>query len=453
MNPSAATPAVRRPSRSGTAASLSLAVLGTVLLLAGARNAAAESWSLARVLTAVRTHDPAFRAARANGEAGRAQADQAWAMISPHVTLSSGFTRADDPAMLFSQKLWQGRFGMSDFAIDALNRPSPQSALQWSLTWDQPLWNGGREVFAPALAGHGRRAATAMERAQVADRLLDAVGAWSDAVRATQDADAAERALTFMENLRVAVAERLRMGQVADVDTLRTAARWGEARVRALGARMRLQVTLDRLGRLAGATIDAAGLDDAGTLPAPPPAPGVRGELAAAREGAAAAAEQSRISGMALLPSLNSRFAVTQYRPATSDGAGWERRWMLAIGADLPLFDGAQRWNAYRAARAQAASAKAGAEALARDMAIGLAAARAEAAVTLEQRDAARAGRAAADEALRLADARYRAGLLPLTDLLAAEAEATAARGAETQAATAAVLAHYRLLHAMGELR
>ena len=42
--------------------------------------------------------------------------------LSPHVTVSSGFTRTDDPAVLFSQKLWQGRFGMADFAIPSLNQ-------------------------------------------------------------------------------------------------------------------------------------------------------------------------------------------------------------------------------------------------------------------------------------------------------------------------------------------
>ena len=61
--------------------------------------------------------------------------------------------------------------------------------------------------------------------------------------------------------------------------------------------------------------------------------------------------------------------------------------------------------------------------------------------------------RRAAEEALRLASLRYRAGLLPLTDLLATDAEASAARAVAVEASTAVTLAYYRLLHAQGDLR
>jgi outer membrane protein TolC len=60
---------------------------------------------------------------------------------------------------------------------------------------------------------------------------------------------------------------------------------------------------------------------------------------------------------------------------------------------------------------------------------------------------------ATAEEALRFATQRYRAGLLPLTDLLATDAEAAAARQGRVEAEAVAVLAHYRLLRARGELR
>lgn len=429
-------------------------MLSAAALAFAASAASADPWPLARVLDAVRSHDPAIRAAHASGTAGRAQAAQNWAMLSPHMTLASGFTRADDPAMLFSQKLWQGRFTANDFAIDALNQPSPQSALQWSLTVEQPLWNGGREIVAPLQASRYGRAASAMERAQVADRLLGAVEAWSDAVRARDDARAAAQALAFAQNLRASVAQRLRMGQVAEVDTLRAAARAAQARVQAIGAERALAVMLERLSRLVGAPVAAGDLDagDGIVADVPQRADAVRPELVAMRASAAAAATQSRTSALALLPSLNSRFTVTQYKPATSDVNGWERRWMVMLGAELPIFDGAQRLNAWRAARAEAEKARANADALERDLAIGLAAARTEDAVAGEQRDAARAGLAAAEEALRLAESRYNAGLLPLTDLLAAETEAIGARAANTQATTAVTLARYRLLHAMGEL-
>ncbi len=424
-------------------------VAAWLMLVAAA--AGAEPWTLTRVLDAARTRDPSVRAARAAGDAGRAQAASNWALLSPHVTASYGFTRSDDPAMLFSQKLWQGRFTPADFALDALNQPAPTSARQWTLAVDQPLWNGGREILAPGMAARMNRAASHMERAAIADRLLAAAGAWVDAVAARENVAAADRALAFATAMRGATAERLRMGQVADVDTLRAAARASEALVRALGAHRQLAVMLQRLSGMVQSPVAADELVFDAALAPIPPGDGARGELAAAHEGAAAAATQSREAALALLPSLNSRLAVSQYAPMTGDR--WERRWMLAVSADLPLFDGGQRLNAWRAARAQAAQARAAEAALARDLALDLAATRAQADMAIQSRDAAFAGRAASEEALRLADARYRSGLLPLTDLLAADAEATAARAGAIAAESDLILTHVRLLHAMGELR
>lgn len=414
--------------------------------------ARAEAWTLERVLDAVRERDPAVTAARAAGAAGRAQAAQSWAMLLPHVTLSSGFTRSDDPAMLFSQKLWQGRFTPEDFAIERLNQPDAQSALQWSVTVDQPLWNGGRELTAPGLAARYGRAATAMERAGVADRLLAAVEAWVAAVRAREGLRAAELGLAAATSMRESAIARFAAGQVPELDTLRATARFSEARVRAIGARRGLVVALDHLSRLVGKPLAGEDLAPGGD---PPPAPAAersaRGELEAMRESAAAAGTESRTAALRLLPSLNGRFAATQYRPW--DGDGFERRWMVALSADLPVFDGGRRWNEWRAARAKAAETRARAEALERDLAVGLAAARAEHDVAHDRRDAARAGRAAAEEGLRLASLRYAAGLLPLSEFLAADAEASSARALEVEASSAVTLATYRLLHALGDLR
>jgi outer membrane protein TolC len=414
--------------------------------------AAAQAWSVERVLDAVRTNDPSVRAARAGGVAGRAQAAQVWALLSPHVTASSGFTRTDDPAVLFSQKLWQGRFSMADFAVDRLNQPQPRSAMQWSLAVDQPVWNGGRELTVPGLVARYNRAATAMERANVANALLASVEAFTNAVRARAGERAASLGLEAAESVRESAVARHRMGQVPELDTLRASARVGDARVRAIGARRALAVALDHLSRLVGSPVAAADLLDASDYAAVPErSETARGELAAAREAAAAATTESRTAALRLLPSVNSRAVVSQYRPW--DGVSYERRWMVAVMAELPLFDGGQRVNEWRAARARADEARERALAAERDMATGLAAARAEDAVSRERRDAASAGLAAAEEALRLASLRYRAGLLPMTELLAADAEASAARAVETDASTAVTLAHYRLLHAQGDLR
>lgn len=421
-------------------------------LLLSSGGAWAEEWSLQRVLNVVRERDPGVHAARAAGDAQRAQAAQNWSALSPQVTVSAGLTRSDDPAVLFSQKLWQGRFTETDFAVDRLNQPGAQSALQYGITVDQPLWNGGRELAAPGLARHYNRAATAVERASIADKLLAAVEAYAAAIRAREGARAAGMGLAAASAMRSAAAERYRMGQVPELDTLRALAREGDARVREIGARQGVALALDHLSRLVMAPVVAESLESPGEPPAVPhDAEAGRGELSAAREGAAAAGTEARVAAMRLMPSLNSRFALTQYRPAS--GGTFEPRWTVALSADFPLFDGARRLNEWRAARSRATGARAAAQALERDLAVGLGAARVEAAVASERRDAANAACAAAEEALRLASMRYRAGLLPLTDLLATDAEASAARAVAVDASTSVTLAYYRLLHTQGDLR
>ena len=426
--------------------------LAALLAFAGAAHA--EPWPLERVLDRARQVDPSITAAHAGGDLGRAQASQMWAMLSPHLTASSGFTRTDDPAVLFSQKLWQGRFGAADFAIPSLNQPDAQSAIQYNLTLDQPLFNGGRELTAPFVSSHYRKAATAMEQAQVATRLIAVVESYVQALQAREGLKAAELSLAAASTMRAAAVERWRMGQVPELDTLRAAAREAQARVGAIGARRGLAVAVAHLSKIVKADVSADDLvvpaPDA-FAPVPERAGASRAELTAAREAAKATGSEAVTTGLRLLPSLNSRFAVSNYKPWS--GGEYERRWMVAVMAELPLFDGAQRLNEWRAARAKATQARATAEALERDMATGLAAARTEDAVARERADAARAGRAAAEEALRLSALRYRAGLLPLSELLAADAEASGARASEVDASGAVILAHYRLLHAMGDLR
>jgi outer membrane protein TolC len=410
------------------------------------------AWPLARFLTAVRDHDPAVAAVRAEGDARRAQSSQQWSALSPHVTASGGFTRSDDPAMLFSQKLWQGRFTPQDFAIDALNQPAPQSALQFAVTVDQPLWNGGREWATPGLVQHRTRAALAMERAGIAARLLGAVTDYVGAVGARERLTAADASLAAATAAHEAALARFRMGQVPELDTLRAAAHHAEARANAIGARGALALATERLERLVDAPVLAADLEAAGQSPAAATGDAsTRGEWVAAHEGATVAATESRLAAGRLLPTLNSRFAVTQYRPFT--GGAYERRWMVALAADLPLFDGGQRIQEWRAAKATAAQAAAQARTAERDLAWGLEAARLEFDVARERRDAAASGRAAADEALRLATLRYRAGLLPFTEFLATDAQTNASRAAAIEAETNVTLAAYRLLYAQGALR
>ncbi|HYJ32399.1 MAG TPA: TolC family protein [Candidatus Binatia bacterium] len=433
------------------------AVASLAISLAAPVAASAQTWTLDRVLETARRSDPGIAAARAAGDAGSAAAASGWSALSPRIGLDAGWTRSDDPALLFSQKLWQGRFTAADFALPTLNDPAPRSAWNWGATAEQPLWNGGAEVTAPALAAHRGRAARESARAAVADRLLEVAGVYVEAVRARDALEADSIALAAAEESRRSAVERFRRGQIPELDTLRATAHWAETRVAALGSDRRVQVALARLATTVGQRVLR---EDLGMLPDPAgqnrdasrsePYVAARPEYVAAREEARARGIEVTRASLALLPSLNARADVRRYEDPESGGGA--RRFFVGLTASFPIWDGTRRIQERRIARARADEAVARAELLKRALAASTLDAAVDAEVSLDRRDAAHLGAASAEEALRLAQGRYRAGLLPQSDLLAVEAEAARARHARVDAESDAVLAQYRLLHARGML-
>jgi outer membrane protein len=415
--------------------------------------ARAEPWTLERVIAAVMERDPGIQAARSRGEAGRAAAGSTLSSLLPRLALDGGWTRSDDPALLFSQKLQQGRFTTEDFALSALNDPPANNAWNGGVVVEQPIWNSGLGRTTPSLSGSLQAAADAAERAAVADRVLQAVGIYVGAVRARSALRADSISFADAAEHRRAAVERFLLGQVPELDTLRAAARVAEARVSWLSTETRTAVALQRLSQLVGAPVE-----ELGNLPAPPPdipradpaAPDLRAELVAARETAHAREIEASRASLARLPSVNARFDYRLYRDAES-GDG-DERYLVGVTASLPIWDLKGLEQTRREAHARAEEARAHEELLRREIALHAAEAAAEVAVSRERTLAARLAHESSEEALRLAQDRYGSGLLSQSDLLAVDAEAARSRLARVDAEASEVMAHYRDLHARGRL-
>jgi outer membrane protein TolC len=377
------------------------------------------------------------------------------------VAFRAGLTRSDDPALLFAQRLQQGHFTAQDFAIESLNQPGPRNALEYGLVLEQPLWNGAAEVTAPAMASHAKGEARATAQAALADALLDAVRRYVAYISARERVAADSVRLAAVRSAHAAAVERNLRGQIPNLDTLRTFAREAEGRERWLLSVRDLDLARRRLADVIG----VAPAD--GDIPSPAPADPdafllpegaaadsevVPPELGAARERANRLGLEADRASHRLLPSLNGRASVSYYRDPEAGGEA-ERRWFAGLALDWPLFDGTQRWNEKKAASARADGARAELEGIRRELDAREEAARRDLEIAGPRRDAARAARQASDEALRLAVARYRAGLLPLDDLLAVDAEAAAARERHIEREADVELAGYTYLHATGRLK
>jgi outer membrane protein TolC len=421
-----------------------------------ANDSAGPTWTLERVLDAARDSSPSVRAAKAAGRAGEALGAAQWGALSPKISFRSGLSRSNDPALLFTQRLWQGRFTNDDFALDALNEPGPRTALEYGFVLEQPIWNGGAEVTAPAAVSRAKREARAASDAAVAGALLDAVRRYVGYVSARARAEADSAAAEAADAAHLAAAERHRRGQVPDLDTLRTFAHAAEARERMLSSIRDRDVARRRLGDAIGATprdeeIAAPPPGDPGAFLAAGEPAGEPHELRAARARADRLGLEASRASLRLLPSLNGRLAMTYYRDPDVDDV--ERRWFAGLSLDWPLWDGTVRWQERRAAAAGADGARAEAEALRRELAAREEAARRDLELAGPRRDAARAARDASEEALRLATARYAAGLLPLDALLGVDAEAARARVRHIEREADVFLAGYSYLHATGRLK
>jgi outer membrane protein TolC len=85
-----------------------------------------------------------LQAASQYRDAARSASNQAKAGLLPRVDLLEGFTYSDKPTLVFSSLLDQSSFKQKNFAIDALNEPSPLTNWATQIRLEQPLYTGGR---------------------------------------------------------------------------------------------------------------------------------------------------------------------------------------------------------------------------------------------------------------------------------------------------------------------
>ena len=86
-----------------------------------------EPISLEQAIQIALEKNPLRKAALADQKAAAAGVQQARSLLLPHIGFSETATRGNDPVYVFGTKLRQQRFTTADFALNALNRPTPIS--------------------------------------------------------------------------------------------------------------------------------------------------------------------------------------------------------------------------------------------------------------------------------------------------------------------------------------
>jgi outer membrane protein TolC len=404
-------------------------LLATLSLVASPPAARAAPLTIEEAMRSAWARNAALDASAAQVEAARAEADRARDARLPSLSLSARGVRTDEPMMAFGIRLDQARIQAADFDPARLNDPSAVTAVGGGVTLSMPLFMGGRLLA-------GQRAAALAADAQAADHARRRAEVGAAVVEAYFGAQAAEEGVRYAEDLLAHaleterfVRERNAQGLALDADLARAAAFRAQAEAERAAAGQRRGSARSALVLLAGDETAEAELATAiSALPPviPPGAadPGERPDVAAARLRRDAADAGVAAARGALLPALFAQASAETLRTRDLDqGSSWTTiglvlRWDLSLGdAD--------------ALRASAARVRAAADALSwqrRVAAREIEEAR-RAVETADARVRAAAEAVSASTSARtLRAARHHQGLLPLTDVLDAEAGLAGAR-------------------------
>jgi outer membrane protein TolC len=398
----------------------SAAILPLLLALpAQGQEAAPRDLPLADAIRAAWSGQSGLQAGQAMAERARFEADAAAALRRPTFQAQAGWTRTDEPMQAFGLKLDQARIQAVDFDPARLNRPDAVSGLGGAVSVQQPLYAGGRLDA----ARRGLSALADAEASRQRHRRQQVAAAVVQAYFGTQAAEggiaAAEEARKSAAATEAFVAARVEQGlmlrsELARMKAFRAQAdaALAEARRQARSARAALALLTGLPGELSLLTpLDAPDAPDAGP-------PGRRADLEAARFEARAAGENAKAAAGVLRPEvgLNLTWGAARERFAGAGGT-----WTTAsVGAKWTFsFAEPRRIQAARAAeRAAELNARWQSEQARHDVdeaASSIAAAQ-------QRLAAAQEAVGASEEARNLRQARHREGLLPLTDLLDAEA-------------------------------
>ena len=372
------------------------------------------------------TQQSGLKAGAAMVESRQAEAKSYGALNLPTVSLQAYGLRTDEPMMAFGIKLNQARIGMMDFNPATLNKPDAIGAFGGGLSVQQPLYTGGR-ISAAREAG---RLMAASEQASQERRKQEVafaiVQAYFGAQVAAQAQRWADETVDWAGEMERFVGARVEQGlwlpsELARVKAFKAYAEAQQAETR------RMQLTArSGLGLLTGSGPVEGPLPSPleGAVPAAAAKDPQRADLQAAALQAQAAAQGTRAAKGTLLPEVGAELGAGTLRHSLSDGGNWTS---LSVGLKWKLFNEPER----RRAQAAAAQERAAKEMLVfkreqashevREAGEGVTAAEARIA-------AARKALAAAEESKQLREARHREGLLPLIEVLDAQAALEGAR-------------------------
>ena len=392
-----------------------------------ARKDSTESLSIEAAIHRAWSQQSGLQAGEAMVDRAKAEAEAMNDLNLPTVSFSVGAMRTDQPMMAFGMKLNQARISQMDFNPASLNHPEAITGVGGGLTLSQPIYTGGRLTAA-------RKAGGAMANAEVASQshrrqqvALAVVQAYFGAQVAEQGQVYAEDSLRQAREVENFVQARVDQGLMLKAEGLRIRAYRAQGEAGVVEARQRVASARSGLALLTGVEAAPVALTtslkaESNTTPSDPS--GSRGDLQAAKFQWLAAQEGVKAAQGSLLPEVGLNLGLGTMHNTWNSGGNWSE---ASIGL---------KWNIFSSPdRRRVSSAKAMERAASYNLRWQEQVAGREVAEARRAMESAMARIKMAQEAVEasesvraLRQARHREGLLPLTEVLDAEAGLSGAR-------------------------
>jgi outer membrane protein TolC len=386
-----------------------------------------------RIEDAIRSawrENPGLAAGAYQVAAARADAQAAGNGHWPTLAVTAKGIGTSEPAGVFAIKLDQQRITAADFDPARLNYPDPVGGIGLGAGIVVPIWMGGR-ILAGQHAAEAQADAEASTQARRREEMaLAVVQAYFGVQVAAQGVRYADDVLEHARETERFVGERNQKGLALDADVARAVAFRAQAEAERASVLQQLSSSRSALAMLTG--IDPARSSLVTPVEMEPAASvGARGgasrsdrpDVMAARLRAQAAEEGIGVSRASLLPAIFAQAGVDTLRSSIQQGATW---WSAALVVRWEI--GASSFGGVQAAEARSAAAASAVRWQEVQATREVEEARQAVATADARVRSAREAVTASESARRLREARYRQGLLPLTDVLDAQAALAGAR-------------------------
>jgi outer membrane protein TolC len=418
---------------------LSLAVGGLLLTPAWAQQeASASELTLQQAVQVALEKNPLRKAAIADAKAASAGVREARSFLLPHLSFSETAARGNDPVYVFGSKLRQQRFTTNDFALNALNTPSPFGNFttrfggSWNLFDSFASWHGvNRAKFANEALEHQ------LDRTEQ-EIVFRVISSYYDVLLATKQLEVAEQSAKTASAIMDRSQARFDSGLVVESDLLTAKVHRAARQQDVIRASNNLEIARAQLNTAMGIPVESMfelpqELAER-TLPVP-----VLADVE--KQALTNRPDLKRIASEVAAQHQSVSIAKSSFGPRINAFAGWEldnptfvaggggNNWLGGIEVQFDIFQGGARQAELSRQYALEEKAVAMRQAASDGVRMEVRRAYYDVDASRQQVEVARAAIAQSRESLRINQDRYDSGLTTITDLLGAE---EAARRSQT---------------------